>query len=213
MPQPFWLGPFPASFFCFVMASQVCNALTKNVASRKCLTAGGIKTRVWACQAEDFTGAKTYNTGGALSSFALETGAAVIKFKGRARKGSGGSKLSQPVDGAVNVEQTLILEAAYGSQAEANAIMAFLRADGKSIFVETNAGTIRQYFADFGHESMEGEEGTGTLIGDPSGVLKITLKGNEPDLPKFFEAVISGQMTQLASSVAYLDALVTGTDI
>ena len=195
------------------MASSVCNALTKNIASRKCLTPGGIKTRVWAFQAEDFLPGKTVNTGGALSSFALATGASVIKFRGRRRKGSGANKLTQPLDGAVNVEQTLILEAAYGSQAEANAIMDFLRADGKSIFVETNAGTIRQYFADFGHETMEGEEGTGTLIGDPSGVMKITLKGNETDLPKFFEAVISGQMTQLASSAAYLDALVTGTDV
>ena len=194
------------------MASTVCNALTKNIASRKCLIPGGIKTRVWVFQAEDFTGAKTYNTGGALSSFGLATGAAVVSFKGRARKGSGSAKLNQPLDGAVNVEQSLVLEAA-DSQAEANAIMDFLRADGKSVFVETNAGTVRQYFADFGHESMEGEEGTGTLIGDPSGVLKITLKGNETDLPKFLEAVISGQMTQLASSVAYLDALVTGTAV
>ena len=195
------------------MASNVCNALTKNIASRKCLTKGGIKTRVWAFQSEDFTGAKTYNTDGALSSFGLETGAAVIRFKGRARKSNGASKLSQPLDGAVNVEQSLVLEAAYGNQAEANAIMDFLRADGKTIFVETNAGTIRQYFADFGHETMEGEEGTGTLIGDASGILKITLKGNESELPLFFEAVIVGQTTQLASSVAYLDALVTGTDI
>lgn len=195
------------------MPSTVCNALTKNIASRKCLTSGGIKTRVWAFQAEDFTGAKTYNTGGALSSFSLATGAAVIRFRGRARKGNGTHKLTQPLDGAVNVEQTLVLEAAYGSQAEANAIMDFLRANGKSIFVETNAGTVRQYFADFGHETTEAEEGTGMLLGDPSGVMKITLKGNETDLPKFFEAVITGQLTQLASSAAYLDALVTGTDV
>ena len=194
------------------MASNVCNQLTKNIASRKCLIPGGIKTRVWAFQAEDFTGAKTVNTSGALSSFTLATGAAVIRFRGRHRKGNGTSKLTQPLDGSVNVEQSLVLEAAYNSQSEAKAIMDFLRADGKTLFVETNAGTIRQYFADFGHETTEGEEGTGTLIGDAAGVLKITLKGNETDLPKFFEGVVVGQTTQLASSIAYLDALVTGTD-
>lgn len=195
------------------MASTVCNALTKNIASRKCTVAGGVKNRIWAFQRDDITGGITRNAGGALSSFALATGAQVITFTSKAKKGKGDNKITQPVDAGVNVEQTVALAASYNSQAEADAIIAFLQAEGKVIFQETNAGTIRVYFWDFGHESAEGDDSTGAVIGDPSNLLNISLKGNELSLPLFFEAAISGQLTQLASSKAYLDALVTGVAV
>ena len=52
------------------------------------------------------------------------------------------------------------------------------------------------------------------MKGDPSGVLKITLMGTENDFPIFFEAVNSNVAgPQLHASIAYLDDLVTGTDI
>lgn len=195
------------------MASTVCNQFTKNIASRKCLTAGGIKTRAWVFQAEDFTGMKTFNAGGALSSFTLATGAAVITCTGRPKQGSGASAIDKPIDGGVSVGQTVVLQVSYNTPAEAKAIMDFFRADGKTVFLETNAGTIRQYFAEFGDETAKGEEGTGKELKDASNVVTITLTGTESDLPLFFEAIIQGQMTQLASSRAYLDALVTGTAV
>lgn len=192
---------------------SVCNALSKNVTTRNCLPSGGVKARAWVGQVPDFTGAKTYNAGGALSSFALALGAMFITATGRAKKTNAPNKLSQTAEGAVQVEQSVILEVAYNNQAQANAIMDFLRAEGKTVFLETNAGNIRQYFADFGSDSFEGEDTTGTVVGDAPNVLKITLKGTESNLPLFFEAVISGGLSQLASSRAYLDALVTGAEV
>ena len=191
----------------------ICNALSKSIASRKCLPAGGLKARCWVFQQADFTGAYTFAVNGALSSFGLATGAQVISCTGRPKKGSGDNKLTKPEDGALSVEQALALEVAYNTQHELDAVIDFLRADGKTVFVETNAGTIRQYFHEFGDGSMEGTEGTGKVVGDATNVVAVTLKGTESTLPRFFEAVVAGPQTQLAASRAYLDGLVTGTAV
>lgn len=196
------------------MASLLCNALSKNLASRKCLPSGGIKNRAWVGQVADLTGAYTYKANGALSSFTLAQDAMFITATGRAKKGSGASAITQPEDGSVSNEQTVVLEFAYGTQHEADALIEFLRADGKFVFLETNAGDVRGYFWEFGHASAAGEEGTGTLIADATGVLKITLKGTESTLPIFFEAVNSNSsIKQIQASRDYLDALVTGAEV
>lgn len=195
-------------------SALICNTISKNVASRKCLPSGGIKTRLWLGQVEDRTGAYTYKPNGALSSFVLGANANFITVKGRAKKGSGATKFTKPEDGAGSGEQTVILEVAYGTQHELDAIMAILRADGVFALLETNAGTIRGYFWEDGSTSNEAEEGTGTVKGDASGVLKITLKGTEDDFPLFFEAVNSNAaVPQLQASIDYLNSLVTGDDV
>jgi hypothetical protein len=196
------------------MARTVCNTLSNNIATRLCLRSGGLKTRCWVFQAADFTGANTFNANGSLSSFGLAPDAMVITAKGRAKKGKGDNKLTKPEDGALSVDQALGLEIAYGTQHELDAVINFLRADGKTVFVETNAGTIRQYFAEFGDGSMEGTDGTGLLIGDANDVVAITLKGTESTLPRFFEAVkASPAIAQLQASIDYLDSLVTGAEV
>jgi hypothetical protein len=194
--------------------SDFCNIFSKNVVTRKCLPSGGMKTRVWIGQVQDRTGAYTYKANGALSSFVLGPGANFITAIGRAKKGSGNSKLSKSEDGGVGNEQSVVFEIAYGTQQEANAIMDILRADGKFVLVETNAGTVRGYFWEDGDTSMDAEEGTGTLKTDASGVLKITLKGTESDLPIFFEAANpNSAVSQLQASRDYLDSLVTGVEV
>lgn len=185
----------------------ICNKLSKNVTSRKCAISGGIKKRAWVFQLEDMLPAKTYASDGALSSFALVADAQGILATGRPKKGNGTNKMSKSEEGSTNVEQALLMEFGYSDQAEMDAIQEFLAADGKTVFVETNSGDIRQYFREFGDETFEGEEGTGTLLGDASNVVKATIKGNEPKLPLFFKAPISGMLSQLASSIAFLDAL------
>lgn len=189
--------------------SDVCNALTKNIATRKCLPAGGLKTKAWVFQAIDFTGANTYATGGALSSFGLVEGAVGVTATGRPKKGKGDNKLTKPEAGTLSVEQALAMEVSYNTQVELDALMEFLRADGKTVFVETNAGTIRQYFAEYGDGSMEGTDGSGLLVGDATNVVAFTLKGTESTLPRFFEAAVgTSGLSQLAASRKYLDALV-----
>lgn len=194
--------------------ASACNTFSKNVATRRCLPSGGVKARCWIGQVADRTGAYTYKANGALSSFVLAAGAKFITATGRPKKGSGNSKLTKPEDGGVSNEQSVIIEIAYGTQHEGDAIMDILRAEGKFVLLETSAGTIRGYFWEEGDSSMEGEEGTGTAKGDASGVLKITLKGTEDDLPLFFEAVNSNSaVPQLQASIAYLDSLVTGVAV
>jgi hypothetical protein len=192
----------------------ICNALSKNLTTRNCLPSGGIKKRVWIGQVADRTGAYTYKPNGALSSFALRENGQFITATGRAKKGNGSSKLTKSEEGGVGNDQAVAIEIAYATQHEGNAIMDMLRADGKFVLLETNAGTIRGYFWEDGDTSMEGEEGTGTLKTDASGVLKITLKGSESDLPIFFEAVnANSAVTQIQASRDYLDSLVTGAEV
>jgi hypothetical protein len=194
--------------------SELCNFITKNVATRKCLPSGGIKTRMWLGQVDDRTGAYTYKPNGALSSFVLGADANFIRVKGRAKKGSGNDKLTKSEDGGLSNEQSVIFEVAYGTQHEANAIIDILRADGVFVLLETNAGTIRGYFWQDGSTSNEAETGTGTLKADAGGVLKITLKGTEDELAIFFEAVNSNSaVSQLQASIDYLDSLVTGAEV
>ena len=189
--------------------SDACNALTTNIASRKCLTPGGLKNKAWVFQQDDMTGAETFNpTSKALSSFGLKTGYTAITATARPRKSKGDNKLSKPEDGAVGAEQSLLMEFAYDTQAELDAIIAFLRADAKTVFVETNGGKIRQYFHEYGDSTMEGSDGTGVITTDAANIVSVTLKGTESNLPRFFEAVISGGLSQLASSRKYLDDLV-----
>ena len=194
--------------------TTICNAIARNVAPRKCLPSGGVKARCWIGQVADRTGAYTYKTNGALSSFVLASGAIFIKAVGRAKKGSGNSKLAKGEEGGVSNEQSVVVEIAYGTQHEADAIMDILRAEAKFVLLETSAGTIRGYFWQDGDLTMEAEEGTGTVKADASGVLKITLKGTEDDLPIFFEAVNSNSaIPQLQASINYLDGLVNGADV
>ena len=189
--------------------SEACNALTGgNITSRKCLTPGGIKNKAWVFQVEDLTGAETFSTSGALSSFGLKAGYTAMTATGRPKKGKGDNKLTKPEDGAVSAEQSLLMEFAYNDQTELDTIMSMLRAEGKTVFVETNGGTIRQYFHEFGDSTLEGSDGTGAVISDAANIVSVTLKGVESNLPRFFEAVISGQLSQLASSRAYLNGLV-----
>ena len=79
------------------------------------------------------------------------------------------------------------------------------------VFQELNNGKIRVFFKEFGAENSTGEETTGTALTEDNQVMKITLTGTEPRFPMYFEAPISGSLTQLASSRAYLDALVVTT--
>lgn len=192
-------------------AQAVCNALTRNIATRKCLAPGGLKTRMWVFQLADLTGVETFNSAGSLSSFGVAPGAQVITCTGRAKKNVGDNKITQAEDAAVAVEQGLALEVAYGDQSELDAVMTFLRADAKTVFVEGNDGNVRQYFHEFGTSTLDGSDGSGALIGDAANVVKATVKGQATTLPRFFEAVITGAQSQLAASRAYLDALVTGT--
>jgi hypothetical protein len=193
---------------------SVCNALTSNITTNKCLPSGGIKNRAWIGQVTDRGPAYTYAANGALSSFTLADDAIFIRATGRAKKGSGASALTKPEDGGLSNEQTVVIEVAYSTQHEGDAIINMLRADGKFVLLETNAGAIRGYFWEFGDVSAAAEEGTGTLLTDASGVVKITLKGNETGFPIFFEAVnTSGIVTQLQASRNYLDALVTGAEV
>ena len=192
----------------------ICNTISKNVATNKCLPAGGIKNRAWIGQVADRTGAYTYKANGALSSFALAADANFITATGRAKKGSGASAITKAEEGAASNEQTVIVEVAYSSQHQADAIMELLNAEAKFVLLETNAGQIRGYFWEYGDVTAAAEEGTGLVIGDASGVVKITLKGTESGLPIFFEAVNSNvAVPQLQASIAYLDALVTGADV
>lgn len=192
----------------------ICNAITKNVATLKCLPSGGIKTRCWIGQVADRTGAYTYKANGALSSFALEQDAPFITAKGRPKKGSGASAITKAEEGSVANEQTVIIELAYNTQHQADALIELLRAENKFVLLETNAGTIRGYFWEYGDVSAAAEEGTGLLIGDATGVLKITLKGSEAGLPIFFEAVNSNSaVSQIQASRDYLDSLVTGVEV
>lgn len=194
--------------------AELCNRLTRNVATRKCLPSGGIKTRAWIGQVDDRTGAITKKANGAISSFVLATGAMFITAKGRPKKGSGASSITKGEEGGVSNEQTVVLEVAYGSQHEADALMEFLRAENKFVMLETNAGTVRGYFWEYGDQTLTAEEGTGTALTDANGVLKITLKGAETDLPIFFEAVNADTtITQLQASIEYLDSLVTGAEV
>jgi hypothetical protein len=194
--------------------AELCNKLTRNVATRKCLPSGGIKTRAWIGQVDDRTGAITKKSNGAISSFVLANGAMFITAKGRAKKGSGASSLTKSEEGGLSNEQTVVLEVAYGTQHEADALIELLRAENKFVLLETNAGQIRGYFWEYGDVSAAAEEGTGTALTDANGVLKITLKGAETDLPIFFEAVNSdATVSQLQASIDYLDALVTGAEV
>jgi len=188
-------------------ASTVCNALTKSIATRKCLPSGGVKVKMWIFQVADMSGVETISSDGALSSFGLNTGYQAITCTGRPKKGKGDNKLTQAVDAALGVDQSLAIEVAYGSQDELDAIMAFLRAEGKTAFVETNSGDIRQYFHEFGTDSLEGTDGSGALVTDAPNIVAATLKGSCTTLPRFFKAVITGQLSQLAASRAYLDGL------
>jgi hypothetical protein len=194
--------------------SELCNTLSKNITTKKCLPKGGIKTRAWIGQVADKTGAYTYKANGALSSFVLGEGAKFITATGRPKKGSGASAITKGEEGAASNEQTIIIEVAYATQHEADAIMELLNAENKFVFLETNAKTIRGYFWEFGDQTASAEEGTGTAINDPSGVVKITLKGAEEGLPIFFEAVnADAAVPQLQASIDYLDSLVTGAEV
>jgi hypothetical protein len=189
--------------------AELCNKLTRNVATRKCLPSGGIKTRAWIGQVDDRTGAITKKSNGAISSFVLANGAMFITAKGRAKKGSGASSLTKSEEGGLSNEQTVVLEVAYGTQHEADALIELLRAENKFVLLETNAGQIRGYFWEYGDVSA-----AGTALTDANGVLKITLKGAETDLPIFFEAINSdATVSQLQASINYLDDLVTGAEV
>jgi hypothetical protein len=190
------------------MPLDICNALTSNVTSRKCPTPGGLNRNSWVFQYEQFTGAETKSgTTGALSGFTLKTGELGIKGKGRPKRGSGASVLTTAENGSSEVEQTLIQEFGFGTQTELDALTAFLKADGKVVFQELGSGAIRVFFKAYGNETSKGEEGTGETLTADNGIMKTTLTGKEPEFPMYFEAPISGQLTQLASSRAYLDAL------
>jgi len=186
----------------------ICNRLANGLSSRKCPTSGGTNRRSWVFQLDQFTGAETKNAdSGALSGFALETDELGIRGKGRPKKGSGASKGTQAENGSTEVEQTLIQEYTFANQKQLEDLEAFLKADAKIVFQELNNGKIRVFFKRFGNETMTAEETTGVLLADESEVMKCTLVGKEDKFPMYFEAPISGVLSQLESSVAYLDAL------
>ncbi|MBO2010848.1 hypothetical protein [Hymenobacter negativus] len=189
--------------------ADICNRISKNISSRSCATAGGTARNSWTFQADQFTGAFTKSgTTGAISGFTLKPDELGIKGIGRPKKGSGSSKGTQADTGSTEVEQTLIQEYKFGNQLELDALEEFFKGEAKVTFQELANGAIRIFFKEFGNESGTAEEGTGVLLPDESQVMKVTLVGKEPSFPVFFEAPISGQLSQLASSRAYLDALV-----
>ncbi|WP_400190667.1 hypothetical protein [Hymenobacter sp. B81] len=189
--------------------SDICNAISKNLTSRNCGSKGGTNRNSWTFQLPQFTGAETRNaTTGALSGFTLKTGEKGIKGVGRPKKGSGASKLTTAENGNSEVEQTLIQEYRFANQNDLTALEEFLKGDGKVVFQELANGKIRVYFKEFGTETSTGEEGTGVVLLDDNEIMKVTLTGKEGGFPMYFEAPISGSLTQLASSRAYLDALV-----
>ncbi|MGI4736125.1 MAG: hypothetical protein ACRYG7_13190 [Janthinobacterium lividum] len=187
----------------------ICNRLTGNLGSRKCAVPGGTNRRSWVFQRDQFTNAFTKNAQtGAISGFGLVEGEQGIRAVGRPKKGSGAGKGTQADTGSTEVEQTLIQEFTFANQNELNANEAYLKADGKVVFQELNSGQIRVYFKEFGNETATAEEGTGTLLGDESQVMKMTLVGKEPSFAPFFEAPIgTSGLSQLEASAAYLDAL------
>ncbi|UOQ53044.1 hypothetical protein [Hymenobacter cellulosivorans] len=191
------------------MAVDICNRISKNVASKACPKAGGINRTSWVFQLDQFTGAETRNgTTGALSGFTLKTGEKGIKAVGRPKKGNGTHKSTTSENGSTEVEQTLVQEYSYQDQNGLTALEQFLAAGSKVVFQELASGDIRVYFKAFGNETSTGEDGTGTLLTDDNNVMKTTLTGKEPSFPMFFQAPITGSETQLAASRAYLDALV-----
>lgn len=185
----------------------ICKRLGDNLSSRKCPTSGGTNRRSWVFQLDQFTGAETKGGSGALSGFALQAGELGIRGLGRPKKGSGASKGTQNENGSTEIEQTLIQEYSFGNQSELEALEAFLGADAKVVFQELTNGKIRVFFKRFGNETMTAEETTGTLLADESEVMKCTMVGKEDKFPMYFEAPISGALSQLESSAAYLDAL------
>jgi hypothetical protein len=188
--------------------ADICNKISKNVSSRKCPTDGGLNRFSWTFQREQFTGGFTKNgTSGALSGFTLEAGETGIKGKGRPKRGSGSSSFDKGENGSSEVTQTLIQEYGFGNQMELDALTEFLRGDAKVVFQELNSGAIRVFFKEFGNETDKGEEGSGETLTADNGIMKVTMTGKEPGFPMYFEAPISGQLTQLESSRAYLDAL------
>lgn len=187
---------------------DICNRLSSNVTSVKCPSSGGLNRRSWTFQKEQFTGAETRNTGGALSGFTLETDELGIRGKGRPKRGSGASKSTTGENGGTEVEQTLIQEYGFKNQAQLNALTAFLKADAKVVFQELANGKIRVFFKEYGNESSTGEEGTGETLTADNEIMKVTMTGKEPEFPMYFEAPIgSSGLTQLAASAAYLDNL------
>jgi hypothetical protein len=191
------------------MAVDICNRISKNVRSRNCSTPGGTARNSWTFQLDQFTGAFTKSpTTGAISGFALKADEFGVKGVGRPKKGSGASKGTQSENGSTEVEQTLIQEYKFGNQLELDALEEFFKGDAKVTFQELANGTTRIFFKEFGNESGTAEEGTGTLLTDENQVMKVTLVGKEPSFPVFFEAPITGAITQLAANRAYLDALV-----
>jgi hypothetical protein len=188
--------------------ADICNSISKNIQTSICATSGGTSGRQWVFQKHQFTGASTNATSGALASFALKSGEKGIKANGRAKKGSGASDVSTGDNGSVSNAQTVVSVFKYNTENEANAIMEFLRAEGKVIFQETAKGTIRVYFWQFGSEGGSATDGTGTVLTDDNDSVTATITGNEPNLPRFFEATPTGGETVLAASIAYLDALV-----
>lgn len=192
------------------MAEDICNRISKAVKSTSCPKPGGLNRNSWVFQLDQFSGAETRSgTTGALSGFTLNGAEKGIKAMGRPKKGSGTSKSTTNENGSTEVEQTLIQEYAYKNQLQLDALEEFLAGGSKVVFQELASGDIRVYFKAFGNESSTGEEGTGTLLTDDNNIMKTTLTGKEPKFPQFFEAPITGEITQLAASRAYLDALVT----
>jgi hypothetical protein len=192
---------------------DICNRISQNITSTKCPTKGGTNRFSWTFQKEQFTGAETINaTTGALSGFTLVADELGIKGVGRPKKGSGNSKGTTNENGGTEVEQTLIQEYGFANQKALTALEAFMAGGNKVIFQELANGKIRVFFKEFGAETSTAEEGTGVVLLDENEVMKMTFSGKEPNFPMYFEAPISGQLTQLASSRAYLDALVQPTE-
>lgn len=192
--------------------AEICNAISKNVTSRKCGSSGGLNFNSWIFQQDQFAGGETLSLSEALSSFALKTGEKGIKAVGRPKRGSGQSVLDTLENGSSEVAQTLIQEFRFGDQKELNALTEYLKASGKVVFQELANGKIRVYFKTFGSETSKGEEGTGETLTADNEIMKATISGKEPAFPMYFEAPITASETQLAASRAFLDALVQPTE-
>jgi len=196
------------------MADEICNRISKAVASTACPKKGGINRNSWVFQLDQFTGAETRSgTTGAMSGFTLKTGEKGIKAVGRPKKGNGTHESNTAENGSTEVTQTLVQEYAYKNQLQLDALEEFLAGGSKVVFQELASGDIRVYFKEFGNETSKGEDGTGTLLTDDNNIMKTTLTGKEGKFPMFFEAPVTGAETQLAASRAYLDALVTSAEV
>lgn len=171
----------------------------------------GVRTFGYYCRRADIT-AYTHATDGTVTGVTLPTGK-LKKFETGKFQNSGAFALAASTIGKKRFTQTYINRIYYRSQADRNAMTAYILADDVVVFSPNNDNQIEIYGADLGLEVTTVAGGTGTKLDDDNTAL-LTLTGAESDLPVLFNTVAppaSGTPDDEAdfqANVAYLDALV-----